>query len=154
MATKDTTRKAAQEAAVKEKSNPTSATEAAGEVSNKQEQQSDHLQNLQQQASTALNALWVELRRQGYMAYNTILLLGIAFEVKKDEDNDFYFVPNNLTQNSIYRKNREEERTEDEVTDEVTQGLNLPTIAHKRNITGNRGRSVEAGRNDNTPFRG
>lgn len=119
--------------------------------------QRTELANLQDQAAKALNALWVELRKQGYMAYNTILLLGIAFEVKKDENNDFYFVPNDLTRNSIYRKDsEEEERSEAEVIDEVTEQLNQPAdqTPKRRNISPNRGRSIEAGRNDNTPFKG
>lgn len=119
--------------------------------------QRTELANLQDQAAKALNALWVELRKQGYMAYNTILLLGIAFEVKKDENNDFYFVPNDLTRNSIYRKDsEEEERSEAEVIDEVTEQLNQPAdqTPKRRNISLNRGRSIEAGRNDNTLFKG
>lgn len=144
MTTKDITRKAAQEAAERENTARQEQTER------------DQLQTLQKQAATALNDLLTELRKQHYMVFNTILLLGIAFEVKKDENLDFYFVPSDLTQSDIYKKEFEDEQSEAEVIQESLQGIQQAAepIAKRRNITSNRGRSVEAGRNDNTHFRG
>ena len=90
------------------------------------------------------------------MVYNTILLLGIAFVVEKDENENFYFTPSDLNTAENYKAgNGKEEQEAAEVIADVVKGLpQANTKGTTKNITTNHGkfRSINKAANNNTPF--
>ncbi len=85
------------------KNNKGSETERG--LTDVRKKQISELSQAQKETAAAINNCWRKLLEQGYKAYNIILFIGIAFEIKKDENDNFYLVPNDLSNSDIYKRN-------------------------------------------------
>lgn len=125
-----------------------------GEVTGEKEQKKEILK-LQAKAAKALNELWDKLREQNYRAYSVIDLLGLSFIYKRDEEENIYFAPRDISDSEYFKRHEEEEEEKEE-----REGASIiPDRSGKiptRNVTTNGGkfRSVQTSRNDNTPHIG
>ena len=149
MATTGTSKKAAA-AAKNENANTGNAQEPEVINENTAEQkEAEEIAQLQQTACEALNKLWERLREQGYKVYNPIGLIGAAFEVKKDEDENAYFAPRKISDTD---KIGHREKDDEESKAVAPANKEKPIT---RNVMNNHGktRSINAGANNNGTFK-
>ena len=114
-----------------------------------EQKEAEEIAQLQQTACEALNKLWERLREQGYKVYNPIGLIGAAFEIKKDEDENAYFAPRKISDTD---KIGHREKDDEDSKAIATANKEKPIT---RNVMNNHGktRSINAGANNNGTFK-